>query len=590
MDSAEASTPQEQRLKGIAVSPGVVMGPLVVINHEEVRVPSHTITEEDIPSEVARLEAALVETREQITRIQQHLASSIGEKDASIFDAHLLVVEDSSLVEAVKKQMAIKKRCVETTYQHLMMAYAKSMRELDDPYLQERAADIIDVGKRVVNNLMGRKLVDPYQLERPSIILAHDLSPSDTALLDRNKVLGFATEAGSPTSHSAIMARSLNIPAVVGLKGACTQLAAMDEVLLDGHEGLLILHPSDQTKFEYGQIEQRRHEVTEKLGQLRETQGRTADNRRIIIAANVELPEDLPLLTESGAEGIGLYRTEFLFLNRVDIPSEEEQMQDYRRVIQFTGEHGSILRTLDLGGDKMPHNVNLGEDMNPFLGWRAIRYCLSEPDVFRTQLRAMTRAAAGSKLKIMFPMIATPYELFEAKRHLYEVIEELKSQNIEHCESIELGMMVEIPSAAITIDQFVDHVDFFSIGTNDLIGYTLAVDRTNERVAYLYQPTNPAVIRLIRNVVEAAHSKNRWVGICGETAGDIHLTPLLVGLGVDELSMGSISIPRVKKAVQSLSYDEMKGYIDEFCHYSDAAKIDERLHEICMRCYPDLML
>ncbi|MFZ5806283.1 MAG: phosphoenolpyruvate--protein phosphotransferase [Verrucomicrobiota bacterium] len=581
---------QEIQIKGVAVSPGVAIGALAVMSRQEIRVPCKEIKSSAISSEIARLEGALMQTREQIRQIKERISVSIGEKDASIFDAHLLVLEDVSLLEAVKRQLEMKQCCVEYVYHHLMTTYARSMREIGDPYLQERATDIIDVGRRVLNNLMGNDVVDIYKLDRPSIILAHDLTPSDTALLDRSLVRGFATDMGSPTSHTAIMARSLQIPAVVGLRDASLRLESIDEVLLDGYEGFLILNPSEETKQKYGQIEERRHEVAKRLEILRETQGLTTDHHRVIISANVELPEDVPLLKEAGAEGIGLYRTEFLFLNRLQFPSEETQMEAYRKVIEAVQPHPTIIRTLDLGGDKLPSSdAKMEDDKNPFLGWRAIRYCLQEIDVFKTQLRAICRAGHGFKTRIMFPMIATLDELLRAKEILGDVRHELKKKRIACAEDIEVGTMIEVPSAAVIADKLAEHIDFFSIGTNDLIGYTLAVDRTNEKVAYLYQPTHPAILRLIRGVVKAAHDKGKWVGVCGETAGDVHLTPLLVGLGVDELSMGSVFLPRVKKAVQSVSYEEMKTLVEKLCDLSTAEEVAKQVDEVAARYYPELL-
>ena len=591
MDKATDTFSEEMQIAGIGVSPGVAIAPLTVINREEVRIPSLPIEEKDIPAEMERLHRALVQTREQIQSIQSHISQSMGEKNASIFDAHLLVVEDTTLIEAVKRQMGMQKKCVEHVYHNLMMAYAKSMRELGDPYLQERAADLIDVGRRVLHNLMGKKMIDIYQLDQPSILVSHDLSPSDIALLDRKKAFGFATDLGSPTSHSAIIARSLNLPAVVGLKNASALLKSGSQALLDGYRGLLILNPSQKTLEDYGQISQRRSQIAEKLSLLREEQAITIDKRRIIISANVELPDDLPLIERAGAEGIGLYRTEFLFINRTTLPSEDEQIETYRKIFEASGSHGTIIRTLDIGADKMPNYQGLEKELNPFLGWRAIRYCLEERDTFRTQLRAICRAAADyPKTRLMFPMIATLEELLAARGLLAQTLEELLQSGTPHAHRLEVGMMIEVPSAALIADRLIDHVDFFSVGTNDLIGYTLAVDRTNSKVAYLYQPTHPAILRLLVQIVDAAHKKGKWVGICGETAGDIYLTPLLVGLGIDELSMGSISIPRVKKAVQSLSYEKMQELVGELLQMDQAEMSRQKLQEVAQTHYPELLI
>jgi len=580
----------ELRLTGIPASPGVVSGRLAVFSkEEEVRIHPTPIRPEQIEDEMRRLEAALLKTREQIQKIREQLAHSLGEQQTDIFEAHLMVAADSTIAGAVRRQLELRKVCVESVYQHVIRAYAQSMKEVEDPYLRERAADILDVGRRVVHNLLGRKLTDLYALDEPSVILAHDLTPSDTALLNRQLALGFATEAGSVTSHTAIMARSLNIPAVVGLHEVLDRCDSGAPVILDGYAGLLIVHPTEQTKYEYGQIEKRRHEVEVSLEALRDTPGTTRDGRKIILSANVELPEDLPLIAESGAEGIGLYRTEFLFLNRVHFPNEEEQTNIYRQVVEASRPHPAIIRTLDLGGDKLPTHLGLDPEQNPFLGWRAIRYCLEKPDVFKVQLRAICRSNPGGKVRVMFPMIATREELSAALAILGEAREELRAAGIPAAAEVEAGAMIEVPSAALIVDRLAPLVQFFSIGTNDLTQYTLAADRTNERVANLYQPTHPAVLGLIRMVVAAARRHNIWVGVCGEMAADVVMTPILVGLGVDEMSMGSVAVPRVKKAVQSLHYGECQKLSEEVLSLDSAQQIHHRLQDVAKGAYPELV-
>ena len=579
----------ELRLAGIPASPGVVSGQLAVFAHEEVRIHPTPIQEDQIDSEMRRLEAALLKTREQIQKIKEQLAHSIGEQETGIFEAHLLVAGDSTIVSAVRKQLQLRKICVEHVYQHVIHTYAQSLRQVEDPYLRERAADILDVGRRVVHNLLGRKLADIYALDAPSIILAHDLSPSDTALLNRQMALGFATEAGSTTSHTAIMARSLNIPAVVGLHEVLRRCESGAPVILDGYSGLLIVHPSEQTRYEYGQIEKRRHEVEQRLEALRDTPADTTDGRHIILSANVELPEDLPLIAESGAEGIGLYRTEFMFLNRVQFPGEDEQMNIYRQVVQASRPHLAIIRTLDLGGDKLPTHQGLDPEANPFLGWRAIRYCLERPEIFKVQLRAICRSNPGGKIRVMFPMIATREELAAALTLLREAREELKAAGTPAAEEVEAGAMIEVPSAALIAERLAPMVQFFSIGTNDLTQYTMAADRTNERVASLYQPTHPGVLSLIRRVVEAARNHGIWVGVCGEMASDVVMTPVLVGLGVDEMSMGSVSVPRVKKAIQSLSFAECEALALGVLQMDSGEEVRQQLEKVAQQKYPELV-
>ena len=579
----------ELRLAGIPASPGVVSGQLAVFAHEEVRIHPTPIQEDQVDNEMRRLEAALLKTREQIQKIKEQLAHSIGEQETGIFEAHLLVAGDSTIVSAVRKQLQMRKICVEHVYQHVIHTYAQSLRQVEDPYLRERAADILDVGRRVIHNLLGRKLADIYALDAPSIILAHDLSPSDTALLNRQMALGFATEAGSTTSHTAIMARSLNIPAVVGLHEVLSRCESGAPVILDGYSGLLIVHPSEQTRYEYGQIEKRRHEVEQRLEALRDTPAVTTDGRRIVLSANVELPEDLPLITESGAEGIGLYRTEFMFLNRVQFPGEDEQTNIYRQVVQSSRPHLAIIRTLDLGGDKLPTHQGLDPEANPFLGWRAIRYCLERPEIFKVQLRAICRANPGGKIRVMFPMIATREELAAALTLLREAREELKAAGIPAAEEVEAGAMIEVPSAALIADRLAPMVQFFSIGTNDLTQYTMAADRTNERVASLYQPTHPGVLSLIRRVVEAARKNGIWVGVCGEMASDVVMTPVLIGLGVDEMSMGSVSVPRVKKAILSLSFGECEALALGILQMDSGEEVRRQLEQVAQEKYPELV-
>lgn len=579
----------EIRYKGTPASPGIAIAPLIVYRRDEVTVKKTKIKPDDVPNEIARLEQALIQTRQQLQQIRAQLSVSLGEKDASVFDAHLLVVEDVALLESVKSQLSDRLLNVDYLYYQLSKSFAQKMKELDDPYLQERATDIIDVARRVIQNLKGVKGEDWKFLEAPSIIFSHDLTPSDTATLDRTLVRAFVTEVGSKTSHTAIMARSLNLPAVVGLRGFDDYAEFGSEALVDGYEGILIINPSEQTKFEYGQLESRRHAVTVKLDELRETMAMTTDQRRVTVSANVELPEDLSPLRENGAEGVGLFRTEFLFLNGDAFPSEEEQVRLYLKVAEAALPHSVIVRTLDIGGDKKADHAAIDEELNPFLGWRGIRYCLGREDIFRTQLRAICRASTCGNIRVMFPMITQIEELRAAKKILSEVRDELRAMNIPQGDKIEIGIMVEVPGAALTADQLAKEVDFFSIGTNDLIQYTLAVDRGNERVSNLYQPTHPAILRLIGSVVEAAHRNNIWVGVCGEMASDIILIPALVGLGVDELSLGSIFIPRIKRVIQTLNYQETQNLVRDMQNRLTAAENYGLLEEMAKRLFPDIL-
>lgn len=579
----------ERRFHGVGVSPGIARGTVFVLRTEEEDPPARQIEEWEIPAEVARLEAALLKTREQIIEMQARIAGAIGAKDASIFDAHLLVVEDRTLIDEVLRTLERERWNIEHIFQQVANRYSKTLSEIDDPYLRERALDINDVTRRVVRNLMGKDAKTPAQIDVPHILVAHNLTPSDTAQLNRHLVLGFATDVGSRTSHTAIMARSLNIPAVVALHNISDALLSGDQVLLDGYSGLVILNPSDQTLWEYGELEVKKTAVEDKLEALRETASTTLDGRHITLSANIELPSDVELVKQSGAEGIGLYRTEFFYINKNELPNEEEQYENYCVVAREMGQQSVIIRTLDLGGDKFMSALQLPSELNPFLGWRAIRFCLERVDVFKTQLRAILRASALGNIRMMFPMISGVDELRRANAVLEECRQELREKGIPFNEQMEVGAMIEVPSAALVADLLAKEVDFFSIGTNDLIQYTIAVDRINERIAHLYEPTHPAIIRLIKIIVNAAHAHNLWVGVCGEMAGEISLTPLLVGLGVDELSTGAALVPRVKRAVQSLDIGVCLQLVDEVKNMDSAEAILEKCEAIAKAHYPELM-
>ena len=589
MSSETGGPSQEKRFQGVGVSPGIARGTIFVYRPEDATAPLRRIEESEIPGEIARFEAALIATRSQILEMQHRIAESIGAKDAGIFDAHLLVVEDRTLIDEVLRMLARDKTNVEHVFQSVANRYAKTLSEIDDPYLRERALDIHDVTGRVVRNLMGKDSRDLSSVSTPHILIAHNLAPSDTAQLNRSLVLAFGTDAGSKTSHTAIMARSLNIPAVVGLHDASSQLATGDHLLLDGYNGLVIVNPSDQTLWEYGELEVKKTEVEEKLTQLRETVSTTLDGRHVILSANIELPEDLEQVKASGAEGVGLYRTEFFYLNKTELPNEEDQYAAYRKVAEAVLPHNVIIRTLDLGGDKFMSALHMPEELNPFLGWRAIRFCLERVDIFKVQLRAILRASAVGNVKIMYPMISGVDELRKANVILDECRAELRAEGLPFNEDLEVGAMIEIPSAAISADILAREVDFFSIGTNDLIQYSIAVDRLNEHIAHLYEPTHPAIIRLIRMTVDAAHAHNLWVGVCGEMGGDIALTPLLLGLGVDELSTGAALVPRVKRAVQALDIAACLQLIEDIKLLDSASAILAKCEEVARAHYPELL-
>ena len=578
----------ETRFYGAGVSPGIARGTVHVVTDDLEEVAQYRIKPDDIAGEIGRFETALIQTRAQILEMQQKIAEAIGAKDAGIFDAHLLVVEDRTLIDEVLRKLESDLCNVEYVFQEVATHYAEPLSKIDDPYLRERALDIQDVTRRVVRNLQGKAPKPMLAASQPHILVAHNLTPSDTATMDRTHVLAFATDLGRRTSHTAIMARSLNIPAVVGLHDVTQKLESGQEVLLDGYSGLLILDPAPETLWHYGELKDRKQRVAEKLSELRETKSMTRDGRHIVLSANIELPNDVDSVVENGAEGIGLYRTEFLYLNRQTLPSEEEQYHTYRKVAETVAPHPLIIRTFDLGGDKIALGMDADDELNPFMGLRAIRFSLEHLDIFKAQVRAILRASEAGNVKIMFPMISGLTELRRAIGVYEECQAELRAEGIPFRE-VDLGAMIEIPSAALCADAIAREVDFFSIGTNDLIQYALAVDRVNERIAHLYEPTHPAVMRLLKMVSDAAHAHDIWVGVCGEMAGDLTMVPLLLGLGMDELSVSASLVPRVKRAVQTLSIPECQQLANDALAMETPTDVLARCGEVAQQHYGDLI-
>ena len=581
---------KEIQFRGIGVSPGVARGTVHIIRDDLDDIIRYRIERSQITNEIARFEAALVQTRMQILEMQQEIAEAIGAKDAAIFDAHLLVVEDRTLIDEVLRKLETDLCNVEWVFQEVATKYSETLGQIDDPYLRERAVDIQDVTRRIIRNLQGKSSRPLHGLTEAHILLAHNITPSDTAAMTRQQVLGIATDLGSRTSHAAILARSLNIPAVVGLHNVTEKLETGQEILLDGYDGILVVNPTPETEARFQELERRKGQVVQRLRQLRETKSTTRDGRHIVLSANIELPTDVDAVIANGAEGIGLYRTEFLYVNRDTLPSEEEQYETYRKVAEQVFPHPLIIRTFDLGGDKLATGaVEIGDEMNPFLGWRAIRLCLEHVDIFKVQLRAILRAGALGNVKIMFPMISGLEELRQAMTILHECKVELAESKIDIGREMEAGAMIEIPSAALASDMLANEVDFFSIGTNDLIQYAIAVDRVNDRIAHLYEPTHPAILRLLKMTAEAGHNNDLWVGVCGEMAGDVALIPLLLGLGVDELSVGASLVPRVKLAVQSVSMPECRELVEEALKLKTSAEILELSMKLANERYPDLL-
>ncbi|MGX1900139.1 phosphoenolpyruvate--protein phosphotransferase [Thermolongibacillus altinsuensis] len=543
-----------KRIQGIAASSGIAIAKAYRLEHPDLTVEKKTIAEP--AEEVARFEAAIAKAKEELEAIKAHALKELGEDKAAIFSAHLLVLSDPELLNAVKEKIENEQINAEYALHEVATMFVAMFEAMDNEYMKERAADIRDVTKRVLAHLLGVTISNPSMISEEVIIVAEDLTPSDTAQLNRKYVKGFTTDIGGRTSHSAIMARSMEIPAVVGTKAVTAEIQNGDIVIIDGLDGEVIVNPSAEVIAEYEKKRDKFAAQKAEWAKLVNEPTMTSDGHHVELAANIGTPNDVEGVLNNGAEGIGLYRTEFLYMGREQLPTEEEQFEAYKTVLERMEGKPVVVRTLDIGGDKELPYLDLPKEMNPFLGFRAIRLCLDMQDMFRTQLRALLRASVYGNLKIMFPMIATLDEFRQAKAILLEEKEKLIAEGIAVSDDIEVGMMVEIPAAAVLADQFAKEVDFFSIGTNDLIQYTMAADRMNERVSYLYQPYNPAILRLISNVIDAAHKEGKWVGMCGEMAGEELAVPILLAFGLDEFSMSATSILRVRSQLKKLSKQE----------------------------------
>lgn len=558
-------------LKGIAASDGVAIAKAYMLIEPDLSF--NKITVEDSDSEVERLAKALDKAKEELEMIRQKAVESLGEEEAQVFDAHLMVLSDPELIGSIESNIKDNKVNAESGLKEVTDMFIGMFEGMEDnPYMQERAADIKDVTKRVLSHLLGVKLPSPSMINEEVIVVAHDLTPSDTAQLDRKFVKAFVTDIGGRTSHSAIMARSLEIPAIVGTKEITAKVKDGDMIVIDGLEGDVLVHPADSDVKNYEAKAKAFADQKAEWNKLKNEATITLDGKHIELAANIGTPKDLVGVKDNGGEAVGLYRTEFLYMDSPDFPSEEDQFIAYKAVLEGMEGKAVVVRTMDIGGDKELPYLTLPHEMNPFLGYRAIRICLAQPDMFRTQLRALLRASVFGKLRIMFPMIATLGEFRQAKAMLMEEKAKLVSEGVAVADDIQVGIMIEIPAAAVIADKFAKEVDFFSIGTNDLIQYTMAADRMNERVSYLYQPYNPSILRLIKNVIDASHKEGKWTGMCGEMAGDQTAVPLLMGLGLDEFSMSASSILKTRSLMKRLDTTKMAELADKAINDCDTAE------------------
>lgn len=560
------------KVSGIAASDGIAQAKAYLLIEPDLTVEKKSTSDAD--AEKARLSKAIEESKEQLVKIRAIAAESLGEAEAQVFDAHTMVLSDPDLIDQTHAVIDDEKVNADFAFKQVTDNFIAMFEGMEDnAYMQERAADIRDVRKRVLARLLNVTLPSPATIEEEVIIIAEDLTPSDTAQLNKKYVKAFVTDIGGRTSHSAIMARSLEIPAIVGTKNITELVSEDDYLIVDGIEGDVIVNPSDDQVAEYEKKAKDFDDLKKEWDQLRDEPSLTKDGKHVELAANIGTPKDLEGVNNNGGEGIGLYRTEFLYMDSNELPTEDDQYEAYKKVLEGMGDRPVVVRTMDIGGDKELPYLELPKEMNPFLGYRAIRVSLDQDAIFRTQLRALLRASVHGTLRIMFPMIATLPEFREAKAILEEEKAKLIDEGVEVSDAIEVGIMIEIPAAAVLADQFAKEVDFFSIGTNDLIQYTMAADRMNERVSYLYQPYNPSILRLIKGVIDAAHKEGKWAGMCGEMAGDQIAVPLLVGLGLDEFSMSATSILKTRSLLKKLDSKQMKELADQAL--TDCTTVDE---------------
>ena len=567
-------------LEGIAASPGIAIGKSLLKVEKEIEIDRENIADDQVEQEIEKLHSALTESKKQLEELKEETAEKLGEEKAEIFAAHLMILDDPEVIPAFENKIKDNKLNAAAAVKDVIDEFAAMFAAMDDEYLRERGSDIKDVGMRVIKNLLGIEDIAD-KMDEEVIIIAEDLTPSDTAQLDTDKVLAFVTRDGSRTSHSAIMARSLGIPAVVGAGDELIEKAENEmEIIVDGNSGNIYFNPDQSILNEYQEKLAEYEAEQERLKAFKDKKAETEDGHQVEVVGNMGNLKDVDPILANGGEGVGLFRSEFLYMDRSELPTEEEQFEVYKEVAEKMGDKPVIIRTLDVGGDKELPYLDFPEEMNPFLGYRAIRVCLERDDIFKPQLRALLRAGSYGNIKIMFPMISSLDELIAAKEKVEEVKSELKAEGIEYNEDIDLGMMIEIPAAVMIADQLAKEVDFFSIGTNDLIQYTVAVDRMNEQIAEMHTPYHPAVLRLIKKTIEAAHAEDIWVGMCGEAAGEELLLPFLLGAGLDEFSMSAVSILKIKEILTKWTLAEAEAASEKILELGTAAEVKKYLNKL----------
>ncbi len=577
-------------LHGIPSSPGIAISKVFLLKGEAVKIEPTIIDESHTEAEVEKFRLAIQKAKRELKSLQSRVAQRIGRESAKIFDVHQLLLEDSLIIEETISGIENEKKSAEYAFYDTMQKYQNTLDESSVEYFQSRISDLKDVKRRVIRHIQGNRVDYLSKLEWSAIIVSIDLTPSDTVMLDRRKVLGFATDLGGRFSHVSIMARSMEVPAVVGLRGLSSMVAEGDRIIIDGTEGAIVIQPDEKTLKYYRQLQARYYEVEQRLAKIRDLPSITEDGKDIELSANIEFSDEVESAISHGAKGIGLYRTEFIYLSKSELPTEEEQYQEYCKIAKKMSPDPVIIRTMDLGGDKNPQSILIPPEENPFLGWRAIRISLERLDIFKVQLRAILRASALGNVKILFPMISGFDELLECKNVIEIVKSELSKEKISFNKDLEIGVMIEVPSAAILADKLAKEVSFLSIGTNDLVQYLLAVDRGNERIAYLYKHLHPAVLRSIKDIIVAGHKEGVWVGMCGEMAGDPLATLILLGLELDEFSVSPLSVPEIKKIIRSVDFREAVRVANKALEFEKSSDVERFMTKIMRKKFKDLII
>ncbi|MFQ5769105.1 MAG: phosphoenolpyruvate--protein phosphotransferase [bacterium] len=576
-------------LDGISSSPGIAISKVFLLQGESVKIDPSTMTHSDAKAEVEKFKDAIQEAKNELKTLQRRVAQRIGRESAKIFDVHQLLLEDSLIIEDTISGIEKENKNAEHAFYDTMQKYQNTLDESAVEYFQSRISDLKDVKRRVIRHIQGTRTNYLNKLEGTAVIVARDLTPSDTVMLDKRKVLGFATDLGGKFSHVSIMARSMEVPAVVGLRRLSSLVTEGDRIIVDGNEGRVLIQPDEKTLKHYRQLQAKYYEVEQRLSEIRDLPCITMDGKEIELSANLEFLDEAQSVLSHGAKGIGLYRTEFLYLAKNELPTEEEQFQEYSKIVKKFAPEPVIIRTMDLGGDKHPQSILIPPEENPFLGWRAIRISLERQDIFKVQLRAILRAGAEGNVKILFPMISGFDELQECKHVLEQTKAELLKQKIPFNPEIEIGVMIEIPSAAILADKLAQEVNFLSIGTNDLVQYLLAVDRGNERIAYLYKHLHPAVLRMIKHIIMAGHQQGVWVGMCGEMASDPLATVILLGLDLDEFSVSPLFVPEIKKIIRSIDHREAVRIANKVLEFEKASEVERFMIKVMRKKFKDLI-